>query len=232
MKYVVLLASALVLCVPSQAEQLSFDYGASVNLIYRYDYANRTISTPGEITVGGTTISWGDTLKGTFGYDAATPMTAVPESWFPTYVGSGALVVSTLKFDAKDVSFHSTPNARPDNISVWYNDQFGGDHFVLEDMEGSGAQIHSTQFEFVSMGDAGVYGPTLPTSLTNFTGKVVMSVDDPTNAAVHYSIFATMTSLVPSVSAVPEPATYAMFLAGLGLLGWRRRGQSQAHATA
>ena len=42
----------------------------------------------------------------------------------------------------------------------------------------------------------------------------------------------TYTDVTPSVAAVPEPETYAMLLAGLGLLGFASRRRNQKHAKA
>ena len=232
-KRLLLLASALLLSAQSHAEQVSFDYSGSVYWIYRYDYVNWKITTPAEITIGNDTIGVGNTFKGTFGYDAATTLAATGLSLYePTYTGSGASVVSTLAFDAGNAWFRSALASQPSDIQAWDNSWWGTDKLSFGGIKGSGLHIDSLQFEYSSADDTPLNGPTLPTSLAGFSGTVYMSVRDAATPGIAYSVFGTVVFSGQPVSPVPEPASYAMFLAGLGLLGWRRRQRVQAPTSA
>jgi hypothetical protein len=64
-------------------------------------------------------------------------------------------------------------------------------------------------------------------SLNDFTGEVVIYWGD--GAGKEFNYLATMDSLTLA-AAVPEPETYALLLAGLGLIGVARRRKQQAAA--
>jgi hypothetical protein len=87
----------------------------------------------------------------------------------------------------------------------------------------SGITVSNLRYQVVDGAGAG-------TSLLNTSskpGKTYWYNDEYNNASLF--IVADFTAPTPPVSAIPEPETYAMLLAGLGLLGiWARRRKHQA----
>lgn len=129
--------------------------------------------------------------------------------------------------------------------TAWGVDGISGDTFGAIGQAGSAGNIHSHLDWAINAASGlptdGAYFITLQLVSLEFdaTGSLVISDNgylssDPfylvfnsglSDAAFHTAVHGLEDNLI---AAVPEPSTYAMFLAGLGLMGWQLRRRQQA----
>nr|WP_315212361.1 PEP-CTERM sorting domain-containing protein [uncultured Duganella sp.] len=210
------------------AATVTYNYTASVYFIYSYDSTTPWPSTPGSITLSDGVIGLGDVYHGQFTYDTATPLHTNPNDYDPTYTGVAPLNSSTAQF-ASGVTFTSTPGAAKSNIDIYDNSTYLHDYLSILAYSGSGADERSMTFNFANDNESALNGKTIPGSLNAFERRFVYFSGNisPTSS---YTVLANIDSLSPAVTAVPEPETYAMLLAGIGLVGWSASKRKKAVA--
>lgn len=210
-KYLAGLLSALMLSISAHAAQVTYDFTAMIGSISDYSLTRSGPFSPQSITLADGAVSVGDTLKGRISYDTSTALQVDPLGDGPTYTGTSPLSSVTLKFDASNVSYRSTQA----QITLYDNNPYWNDAISLDTND------NSTQRSFLlwaTTRGAVVNGSVIPSSLNAFDDqRLFFGADD-------YLALAYFTSMT-QVSAVPEPSTSAMLLAGVGLVGWiaRRR---------
>lgn len=188
--------------------------------------------------LGGSHLALGEKIAGSITYDAANAEFVTddsPGSPNTNYIFNVPTFSLQYKTESGSYSFSSFPGSpglattfdQPtvDSVgfqSVSLNHQLGLDllnqvFFGISDPSG---QLLSSAALPASFGSAG------PGTASSVTG-IFRTTDF--GSQINYS--ATLTSLTPVVMAVPEPETYAMMLAGLGMLGMvarRKRGGAKA----
>jgi hypothetical protein len=218
---------ALALAASAQAAVRTYDYTAVVGSINEFELATGRNEWLNATTLPGFAITLGDTVHGRFSIDTNTGL-AYSEPF-----GDGVIA---------DYSDFTNRN----RISIGF-ERSGHDFAALGPLYtnlsitdqpiGSGADVlHLSQ---------GTYGPgpreSIAIDLTDSSGAALSAAVIPASIAAlaqqtfmwHYDtgVGAGYTQVIVNggftslheVSAVPEPGTYAMLLAGLGLLGWQRR---------
>lgn len=220
-KYITAVLSGLLLSASAHAATVTYNYTASVYLIYNYDYTRPFPLSPGSITLSDGSVGIGDVYHGQFTYDTATPLHTNPNDYDPTYSGAAPLNASTAQF-ASGVTFASTPGAAQSSIGLFDNNPYLHDYLTLSAYADGDVGERSMTFNFATDNESALNGMTIPGSLNAFGSRFIYFSGriSPTST---YTIMANIDSLTPAgtaVTAVPEPETYAMLLAGIGLVGW------------
>lgn len=227
-KYLLALFSSLLVSVSAHATMVTYNYTATVYFIYNYDYTKPAPLTPGSITLNDGVIGLGDVLHGQFSYDTATPLHANPNAYGATYIGAAPQISSTAQFSG-GVTFASTPGAAKANIQIYDNNEYLHDYLWLDAYSGSGADERALTFNFASEDESVLNGKTIPASLSGFDRRF-MYFSGALSPSSFYEVLAGIDSLTPVATAVPEPETYAMLLAGIGLVGWTASKRKKAAA--
>jgi hypothetical protein len=226
-KFSVLLAGLLSAGL-AQASLVTYNFTASVTGLTEHHPAigDTDVSSSG---YAGFTITVADVLHGSFTLDTSTPLLGSSPFGSGTYnrydaaAGQNAL---TAIFDSSSYTVTSTtPGASP---SLGTQDQLPGQGTDAAGV-GTTRDLNSGGYESFGLTVSDPTGTALtynhiPTSLSAFPeGTFRFYIT--TGMAPHalgLTVNGALTSLT-QVSAVPEPATYMLLGAGLGLLAWRRR---------
>ncbi len=229
-KTIAALVAGLLLSSAAQAAMVTYEFTGYVAQITQYGYVPFGISYPSSLMADGATYSVGDTFHGSFSYDTATPLTENTDPWSEPgeFRGEAIHHEATLAFDNHNPTYNSAPNGAGATMLVADNHKYLSDYFDLRNSNGN----FTLGFDFANQTDfSAINGPFAPPSLSldrfpfaNLTLGYYKSGDAYAMEAV--GLF---TSL-KEVSAVPEPSSYSMLLAGAALVGWalRRRGSAQA----
>ncbi|QJD91401.1 PEP-CTERM sorting domain-containing protein [Duganella dendranthematis] len=214
-KYFAGLASALVLAATAHAEQVTYNYSGYVSAIYKYDHSQPwPMNVSSVLTDDGTVTTYLD-FHGQISYDTSTPMQAGPE-WGPTYSGASPLTSASLSFDNSSVSYQSAANSS--ELQIIYKNPYLSDQFRVVTAAGD----RTLEFNFTADNEHVLNGSRIPGYLNQFTSLNGFYFGGSTQDGNTFTAFGAITSL-DRVSAVPEPETWGMLVAGLALIGWRQR---------
>ena len=124
----------------------------------------------------------------------------------------------------------SYANATPASHNLYIQDQAAGtgtDKLSLSSSQSDAIGSHIAQLTFSDASGNALGSSAIPSSLAGLaTGDFLyhFSASTADGNYIMLNVNGAVTSLqLLSVSAVPEPESYAMFLGGLVVLGWRRR---------
>jgi hypothetical protein len=202
---------------------VTYSYTAQITFINDYNYNFPFPQSPDHLDLSDGTISAGGTFSGQFSYDTNTPLQQSP--WAPNqYDGSAPTVSASAIFDNSTVKFKSTPGDTDSHISVDNDGPYATDAFWLMAHHSGG---RSLQFNFYAADYNALPNNDIPASLSGFVyTQIYFGGNDALNGD-SYTAFATITSM-QQTSPVPEPETYAMMLAGLGLMAGLARRRARA----
>lgn len=215
------LTAGLAIAGAAHAEPYTLKYTATITSIE--DSQQFPIPSYTSASADGNVISINDTVTGYFTLDTSIPPMQSSTSWARYELDEA--FGHTIVFDKTGYSQQAT--TYQSQIDVVTASDGGWDHdsvtFVapMYYLAGPGYVAQTT---LTFQAPAGTLGDTaLPTSLSPFTGWF-------TYAYVSYAeeqtlVFEGSITSVSIVSSVPEPGTYVMLLAGLGLVAWRGRGR-------
>lgn len=242
MQKIAALIAALSLACLAQAEVVTFSYTAKIDHVFLYD-DDDGLTQPSTATVRDRTVSEGDVVTGYFSIDTSTALIyqryTSQNELFQAYrdsssanaltskIGSAGPVTDSTASWTKQISVVHAPTGGFDGLAVHSNIYQAENYFELARID----------FEQRSTGP----GSGIDTSLIalNQNSLYTYSFGDYTTSsfagmsATGYLTSLTFISSVPSgpsgpSAPVPEADTYAMLLAGLGVLGWASRRQRRS----
>ena len=234
MKKALGLLASLAVAGGAQAAVVSYDFTVRVSTVYRC-LGDVGCMNPDSIDIGNGVVAYGDIGHGRISFDTETPQAGLqyqpPAPYRGTrtlYQGAVAGNDSFLRLgDAgaafqQDAPANSTPVIEVENDVgyAWTSSTY--DSFSYRATQKLNRYFH--QSLGISLSDASataLTGGGIPLSLDGFGyGSFTFSLDSKGGD----SSFAqgTITSLTLAAP-VPEPETYAMLLAGIGMLAWRRK---------
>lgn len=223
MKKVAALTCAMLLATAAQAERLTYEYTATVTSLTQFVLGNDHIDFLQQATLPGGAIAIGDTVTGRFSFDTAWTPSAVGSTGTQDYADYSPADPVSAAF-AQGLLFASTSQ---DSLAVAIdqaNPLNGNDLLAFTSLNTRTDAAETLSVEFSDPAAA-----LLTSTALADTGAILQAA----NGSFHYAYttnepFVTiraggaLTGL-RLVSSVPEPTTYAMFAAGLGLLAWRRK---------
>ena len=238
MKKLPLLLAGLAMAGSANAAVLQFDFTAKILEMVQFSPLTFSGGMVSSSNLSGNTISVGDVISGHFTYDTATAQIS--------NVGGIAMFASAQAQNVLNAAIGSQQLGLTDALSNTTTVQVannaatlrGGDSFGIANVSANG---QSSQMMALSLFDStglAFSGNTVPTTLdfSAFNNSTFYytysSVSTHAMMGANGALTSLTVSTVPSggnpITPVPEPETYAMLLAGLGLLGWTaRRRQSR-----
>ncbi|WGG49696.1 PEP-CTERM sorting domain-containing protein [Rugamonas sp. DEMB1] len=233
MKKIAGLICGLAMMEAAQADVVTYEFTATITTM-KLDY---TVVT--ESSLPGKTISVGEAVRGRLTYNTQTPLHSqwIGEPGEPgtarNYAARGMKNTMSFVFETHGFSFDSAPSTSKDDqmdITV-RNDTDApmgapGPYDQLN-IEAYSVNSYGRNFGSLSMNDYTgsllVHGD-IPHRLPDINSKYILQEFEYNldHNGVWLSARGALTSLT-LVSSVPEPSTYAMFMAGLACLAWRRR---------
>lgn len=228
-KYISALLGSLLLSLSAHAASVTYNYTATVYLIYNYDYTQPRPLTPYSITLSDGTISIGNHFQGQFTYDTATSLQATNLEYDATYAGAAPTTTSGARFD-NGVTFAMPAGAPQSTIKIYDNNPYLNDYLSIY-ADGQTADERAMTFNFASENESVMHGSAIPGALEAFERRFIY-LEARVSPTSTFSALASIDSLTPTVAPVPEPETYAMLLAGIGLVGWTARRKKTAVAAS
>ena len=212
----------------AQAAPVTYNFTANISSLSELQ-STGSFADVASASLGGSHIALGEKVSGSITYDAATAQFAfdnLPDEPNTSY--SYALPTFNLQYKTESggYSFSSVPG-NPDSATT-FNDPTGDsltfDSVSTEQRLGLDL-LNYIRFGFFDQSSQLLNSAAMPASL-GAAGQVVGSfagIFRTTDFTSNINYSATLTSFAPAVTAVPEPETYAMMLAGLGMLGMAAR---------
>lgn len=213
------LMAGLAIAGAAHAERYTLKYTATISSIE--DTRQWPIPSYESASADGNVISLGDTVTGYFTFDTAMPPIQSGTSWarYGSDEAFGHVIVfDKTGFSQQATTYHSQIDVTTASAGGWDRDwvSFQAPMYYMDGPGYAAATTLSFQAPAGTLGDT-----ALPATLSPFTGwftyAYVSYADDET------LVFEGNITSASIVSSVPEPGTYAMLLAGLGLVAWRRR---------
>lgn len=228
-KFLIAMLCSTAFAGSAQAELVSYQLHATVSSLEYFDWIHTSSpKSASTLNLREDTVSLGDTLTATFSYDSATPLSADPNSWRPSFSGPAPSLKISMQFDHRNIAFHSTASSQS-TIYSFDNDLFLGDSLRLASWNETPSSSVGAGLSFEGKDETAINGGNLPTDFSKFRpGVFSLGINDYSQLPMNqYSITAKLTSL-ERINAVPEPESYVMLLAGLGLMAGLGRKRSQA----
>lgn len=219
------LAAGLALASTAHAGQYTLHYTATIGTISGGGFPEQFFSSG---TANGNLISTGDTVTGRFTFDteAAPVQQSGDEALAFAQYGYDAATTSVVRFDKTG----HTQTAATGSSYISVTDS--GDAAYGLDTVSLVGYTYSYDPVFISAVSLFLTGPSadalsdtaLPADVLDTFGGTFQYSYGYFNEAGYQSLrFRGDITSISVVSSVPEPGTYGMLLAGLGLLAWRRR---------
>jgi PEP-CTERM motif len=224
-KTLCVLAAGLALGSTAGAAQYTLHYTARIDTIGDGGFPEQFFSSA---TANGNLVSIGDTVSGRFTFDSETPPVLLND--FGTLVqaqyGYDAATTSFVKFDKTGYSQSAATGSSFIGVTDNREASYGPDMVSFIGHTYSYAPVFSSAVSlFFTAPSADALNDTAlpPALLDSFDGEFRYVYGSFTDTGYQSLVFRGDITSVSLVSSVPEPGTYAMLLAGLGLLAWRRR---------
>ncbi|WEF31014.1 PEP-CTERM sorting domain-containing protein [Pseudoduganella chitinolytica] len=218
---------ALALAASAQAEVHTYEYTAVVASINEFELATGRHEWLNVSTLPGFAIALGDTVRGRFSIDTNTGL-SYSEPFGDGVIADYSDFTNRNRVSiAFDRSGHDFAALGPlyTNLSITDQPVDSGDDVLhlSQGTYGPGPR-ESIAIDLTDPSGTALSKAVIPASIAAFGLQTFMYHYD-TGVGPGYTqviVNGGFTSL-REVSAVPEPGSYAMLLAGLGLLGWQRR---------
>ncbi|MDC8759724.1 PEP-CTERM sorting domain-containing protein [Janthinobacterium fluminis] len=235
MKRVFGLLASFAVAASAQAAVVSYDFTVRVDLAYRC-LSDAGCMNPSSVDMGNGEVMLGDIGHGRISFDTETPQAGVqyqppaPHRGTRTrYQGAVARNDSFLRLgDAgavfqQDAPHISVPVIEVGNDVAYVGSSLNGDHFNYYAAQNLNSYFsQSLDIELSDASGTALTGGGIPLRLDGLGyGRFTFSLNSPGTGDYSY-VNGTITSLTLAAP-VPEPETYAMLLAGIGMLAWRRK---------
>ncbi|WP_374360569.1 FxDxF family PEP-CTERM protein [Pseudoduganella danionis] len=233
MKKLPLLLAGLAMAGSANAAVLQFDFTAKIQEMMQFSPLTFTGGAVSSSNLSGSTVAVGDVITGHFTYDTATAQISNVGgvTMFASAQAQNALAAAignnTLALDS---ALSSTTTVQVGNNVAAFG---GADTFGIAQVS---ANAQSSQLMALSLFDASGHAfdaNAIPATLdfSAFNNSTFYYTYSSVSTHAMMGANGNLTSLtvtqLPSgnnpTAPVPEPETYAMLLAGLGLLGWTAR---------
>ncbi|MQA18837.1 PEP-CTERM sorting domain-containing protein [Rugamonas sp. FT103W] len=224
--------SCFALGAQAQSTIHTYEFTAKVDHLYKYDFNENSTPDSAGGKLAGTVISLGDKVTGYLTYDSASPQFIFdpfpahnPDSTAPggfTYGAPGLKNEFSFTIQPSGQKFSSKELRTWTSLAV--NHQVGG-----ADSFGISAGDYPNDADVVFSAPSVFTNGHIPTSLSLSVFTTAYAISSWTSAEDGSWVMATarLDSLT-EVSAVPEPETYAMMLAGVLLIGYSRSRTAKA----
>ncbi|GGY52819.1 PEP-CTERM sorting domain-containing protein [Pseudoduganella albidiflava] len=218
-KTALVLAAALLAAGTARAALVTVDYAVPIAAIAEEYLDPYSYEEVGTTFLGGIQASVGDVLTGRFTYDDAAPLAAGFGGYFTQVVSHSVsfdLIGATITLDNSLLITSRT--AAADGLGLNGSGNIGGETDPL------------AVVDFAFAAPAGTHAPETLPSAADWQHYGASSAN-PFRMTIHglgYNAYLTGGEMQFSVSAVPEPATAAMLLAGLATVAAARLGSSSA----
>lgn len=237
MKKIIGLLAGLAMLGSAHAAVVTYNFTATVAFIGESSSPTNPWTLVDLTTLTGMTVAAGQEIHGSFSYDTAMgldPVYQPPPESSGTYMiysdpnNNTKVVAPGVLTPPQEVQYETNLMEIANNATTFAGgDFFWLSHYVMApDNSGSRSIISLTDFGGAAFDHGGV-----PASLT----LSISSLDYARYTMTYYlatggyvNIWSNLTSLTPA-TAVPEPETYAMLLAGIALLGWQARKRARAY---
>lgn len=206
----------------AHASVISYDFTAYIDSMFKYDAAITKSTTVTSSTTLGALVSDGDTIHGHFYYDEAMPLgpyqpAQPPQGSYQIYYGQGGLDYS---IDQSGLQYLSGGGWSILQVANNAN-SFGWDTFSLYTEIAGGTTI----LNLYNTAGTAFNDSSIPSMLPrNQFGIAFLESGWVFSGGDQFHLTMNIASLTPTpITTVPEPATYTMLLAGLGLMAFAGR---------
>jgi hypothetical protein len=229
---------AAALCsVTAHAEVLTFAFSGNINSMFEHDHASNVNTTVASSTFAGGLVSMGDIVHGTFSYNTDAPLnvgyqpTPPATGTYLVYRPDAAVSQLSFKVGSGPVGFQSGDAP----IAIVGNDASNSNGWDIFHLGATNAydsvMFQNADINLFDMTHTALSSAGMPTSLNlnSFHYKNLHSawLTRADGNQMHFDV--SLTTLTKVATSVPEPETYALMLAGLGLITGvaRRRSKQQ-----
>lgn len=227
--------AALALAAQARAEVFTYEYTSVITKVEQYVRNSNGSLIGGDVGTSdwpGFVVAAGEKVRGRFSYDTESQESVAGEycCGYYTTLYVGAQNALALTFENSGYAYRSSNDLPVELATSTYPAGGGSDAFGVWQWDYDGANRRLVSITMLDdTGTALPYRPDrmIPDSLAGFArGEFDYEIYSPDFSKMVF-VSGALTS-VRQVSPVPEPGTYAMLLAGLGLVGWQRKRTSRA----